>query len=63
VASPLKPLHFVGDWGHFRYRPILAQPSHTMRATSVDMEKVRDGAPGAEGAQRSMEAPTSRPMP
>lgn len=44
VASPLKPLHFVGDWGHFRYRPILAQPSHTMRATCVEMEKVKDGA-------------------
>lgn len=45
VASPLKPLHFVGDWGHFAYRPILAQPSHVMRAMAVEMEKVKGGDP------------------
>jgi nitrate reductase alpha subunit len=41
VASPLKPLHFVGGWGHLRYRAILAQPSHVMRAMAIEMEKVR----------------------
>src|SRR4030042_4444670 len=32
VASPLKPLHWVGDWYHFTYRPILGQPTHISRA-------------------------------
>jgi DMSO reductase family type II enzyme molybdopterin subunit len=45
VPSPLKPLHFVGDWYHFTYRPILAQPSHISRAMAIEMEKVEGRAP------------------
>jgi anaerobic selenocysteine-containing dehydrogenase len=42
VASPWKPLHLVGDPNYlqFSYRPILGQPSHIMRGTMIEVEKV-----------------------
>lgn len=41
VASPWKPLHLVGDYGQLHYRTFLAQPSHTPRATAVEVERIR----------------------
>ena len=38
-ASPLKPLHLVGDYGQLQYRFALAQPSHISRAMTVELEK------------------------
>jgi anaerobic selenocysteine-containing dehydrogenase len=41
VASPWKPLHLLGDYGHLTWRTILGQPSHIMRAMAVEVEKAR----------------------
>ncbi|MCH8901934.1 MAG: hypothetical protein IIC88_06510, partial [Chloroflexi bacterium] len=38
-ASPLKPLHLVGDYVQLQYRFALAQPSHISRAMTVELEK------------------------
>ncbi len=38
-ASPLKPLHLVGDYGQLQYRFALAQPSHISRAMTVELER------------------------
>jgi DMSO reductase family type II enzyme molybdopterin subunit len=40
VASPWKPLHLVGDYGQLHYRMFYAAPSHTPRATCVEIRKV-----------------------
>jgi nitrate reductase alpha subunit len=38
VSSPYKPLHFVGDYGHLRYRVFLAGPVHVPRGIPIDIE-------------------------
>ncbi len=38
-ASPLKPLHLVGNYGQLQYRFALAQPSNISRAMTVELEK------------------------
>ncbi|HYM14533.1 MAG TPA: molybdopterin-dependent oxidoreductase [Dehalococcoidia bacterium] len=40
VAGAFKPLHLLGGYGQFGYRPILGQPSHTPRAQKVQIERV-----------------------
>jgi DMSO reductase family type II enzyme molybdopterin subunit len=35
VSSPYKPLHFVGNYGHLRYRIFLAGPIHVPRGIPV----------------------------
>ncbi len=40
VASPYKPLHLVGDYGHLRYRVFLAGPVHVPRGVPVEIERV-----------------------
>ncbi len=37
--SPLKPLHWVGDYGQLQYRFALAQPSNISRAMTVELTK------------------------
>jgi DMSO reductase family type II enzyme molybdopterin subunit len=44
VSSPYKPLHFVGDYGHLRYRVFQAGPVHVPRGVPVEIELDRDGA-------------------
>jgi DMSO reductase family type II enzyme molybdopterin subunit len=38
VSSPYKPLHFVGDYGHLRYRVFFAGPMHVPRGVPVEIE-------------------------
>ena len=40
VSSPYKPTHFVGDYGHLRYRLFHAGPVHVPRGMPVDIERV-----------------------
>jgi len=40
VASPFKPLHMVGNYGHLQYRFALGQPSQVPRAHAVEIERV-----------------------
>ena len=37
VSSPYKPLHFVGDYGHLRYRVFSAGPVHVPRGVPVEI--------------------------
>ena len=39
VPSPWKPLHLAGGYGHLRYRMFFAAPSHTPRATAVEVQR------------------------
>lgn len=39
VASPIKPLHLVGDYGHLTYRMYYASPGYTPRGTPVEIER------------------------
>ena len=38
VASPYKPQHLVGDYGHLRYRVFLSGPLHVPRGVAVEIE-------------------------
>jgi len=38
VASPYKPLHLVGDYGHLNYRVFLSGPIHVPRGVPVEIE-------------------------
>jgi len=38
VASPYKPVHLVGDYGHLRYRVFLSGPIHVPRGVPVEIE-------------------------
>jgi DMSO reductase family type II enzyme molybdopterin subunit len=38
ISSPYKPLHFVGDYGHLRYRVFFAGPIHVPRGVPVEVE-------------------------
>ncbi len=40
VASPYKPLHLVGDYGHLRYRVFASGPLHVPRGVAVEIEPV-----------------------
>jgi len=40
VASPYKPLHLVGDYGHLRYRVFASGPMHVPRGVPVEIERV-----------------------
>jgi DMSO reductase family type II enzyme molybdopterin subunit len=44
VSSPYKPTHFVGDYGHLRYRLFHAGPVHVPRGMPVDIERVEAAA-------------------
>ena len=44
VASPYKPLHLVGDYGHLRYRVFLAGPVHVPRGVPVEIALAEDAA-------------------
>jgi DMSO reductase family type II enzyme molybdopterin subunit len=46
LASQLKPLHFVGNYGHLYYIPTHYQPNNVDRGTRVDVRKVE-----AQGAK------------
>jgi DMSO reductase family type II enzyme molybdopterin subunit len=46
VSSPYKPVHFVGDYGHIRYRVFQGGPMHAPQGTPIDIELDR---PSAEG--------------
>ena len=39
VASPYKPVHLVGDYGHLRYRAFSSGPEHVPRGVPVEIEK------------------------
>lgn len=39
VASPYKPLHLVGDYGHLRYRVFASGPMHVPRGVPVEIER------------------------
>jgi anaerobic selenocysteine-containing dehydrogenase len=39
VASPYKPTHLVGDYGHLRYRTFSSGPEHVPRGVPVEIEK------------------------
>jgi DMSO reductase family type II enzyme molybdopterin subunit len=39
VSSPYKPTHFVGDYGHLRYRLFSAGPVHVPRGIPVEIER------------------------
>jgi DMSO reductase family type II enzyme molybdopterin subunit len=41
VASPYKPLHLVGDYGHLRYRVFASGPVHVPRGVPVEIERIR----------------------
>jgi len=46
VASPYKPVHLVGDYGHLRYRVFQSGPVHVPRGVPVEIERVPpDGHP------------------
>jgi DMSO reductase family type II enzyme molybdopterin subunit len=47
VSSPYKPLHFVGDYGHLRYRLFHAGPIHVPRGVPVEVELDRGTASSA----------------
>jgi nitrate reductase alpha subunit len=38
VSSPYKPVHFVGNYGHLRYRVFHAGPVHVPRGVPVEIE-------------------------
>jgi len=38
VASPYKPVHLVGDYGHLRYRAFSSGPEHVPRGVPVEIE-------------------------
>jgi hypothetical protein len=38
TASPHKPLHLVGDYGHLRYRVFSSGPMHVPRGVPVHIE-------------------------
>jgi DMSO reductase family type II enzyme molybdopterin subunit len=40
VASPIKPLHLVGDYGHLSYRMYYAAPCYAPRGTAVEVARV-----------------------
>ncbi len=40
VASPYKPVHLVGDYGHLRFRVFESGPMHVPRGVPVEIEKV-----------------------
>jgi anaerobic selenocysteine-containing dehydrogenase len=37
VSSPYKPTHFVGDYGHLRYRVFVSGPVHVPRSIPVEI--------------------------
>ena len=39
IASPCKPTHLVGDYGHLRYRVFQAGPIHAPRGVAVEIER------------------------
>ncbi|MBI4515717.1 MAG: molybdopterin-dependent oxidoreductase [Deltaproteobacteria bacterium] len=39
VASPYKPVHFVGDYGHLRFRAFASGPVHVPRGVPVEIER------------------------
>jgi nitrate reductase alpha subunit len=39
VASPYKPVHLVGDYGHLRYRVFASGPEHVPRGVPVEIER------------------------
>ena len=41
VASPLKPSHLVGDYGHLRYRVFGSGPMHVPRNVPVEIDSLR----------------------
>jgi len=43
VASPYKPTHFVGDYGHLRSRVFASGPVHVPRGVPVEIERVAEG--------------------
>ena len=43
VSSPYKPTHFVGDYGHLRYRVFASGPVHVPRGVPVEIS--RDDSP------------------
>jgi nitrate reductase alpha subunit len=47
VSSPYKPVHFVGDYGHLRYRVFHAGPVHVPRGVPVEIELDRTVTPSA----------------
>ncbi len=47
IASPFKPTHLVGDYGHLSYRMYHAAPGYTPRGTAVQL--ARAGAPRRAG--------------
>jgi len=38
VASPYKPVHLIGDYGHLRYRAFSSGPEHVPRGVPVEIE-------------------------
>jgi anaerobic selenocysteine-containing dehydrogenase len=44
VTSPYKPVHFVGDYGHLRYRVFQSGIMHVPRGVPVEIEPAGDGA-------------------
>lgn len=44
-SSPYKQTHFVGDYGHLRYRLFHAGPVHVPRGIPVEMARDPTGAP------------------
>ncbi len=40
VASPFKPTHLVGNYGHIAYRMYYLSPGYTPRGTAVEVERV-----------------------
>jgi DMSO reductase family type II enzyme molybdopterin subunit len=47
VASPYKPLHLVGDYGHLRHRVFQSGPQHVPRGVPVEIERLGDNAGAA----------------
>lgn len=39
VASPYKPVHLVGDYGHLRYRVFQSGIMHIPRGVPVEIER------------------------
>jgi DMSO reductase family type II enzyme molybdopterin subunit len=46
IASPVKALHLVGDYGQLHYRTGHAAPGYAPRATAVQVERVAEAAAG-----------------
>jgi nitrate reductase alpha subunit len=40
IASPFKPTHLVGDYGHISYRMYYLSPGYTPRGTAIDVTRV-----------------------